>query len=114
MLRATTTTRGESEMSKVAMVATFTCAEGKNEEMDAALAAQVAAAADLEGVEVYSYHRGEGSNYSFFALFTSMESVQAHGEADSLKEVMPEFMSLLAGPPQMSMYSPVAAAGLDL
>ncbi|MCY3850878.1 MAG: hypothetical protein OXF75_08770 [Acidimicrobiaceae bacterium] len=101
-------------MSKVSMVATFTCAEGKNDEMDAALAAQVAAAADLEGVEVYSYHRGEGDNYSFFALFSSMESVQAHGEADSLKDVMPVFMSLLGSPPQMSMYSPVAAAGLDL
>ncbi|MDE0066315.1 MAG: antibiotic biosynthesis monooxygenase [Acidimicrobiaceae bacterium] len=101
-------------MSKVAMVATFTCAEGKNDEMDAALAAQVAAASELEGVEVYSYHRGEGSNYSFFALFTSMESLQAHGDADSLKEVMPAFMSLLGSPPQMSMYSPVAAAGLDL
>ena len=101
-------------MSKVSMVATFTCAAGKNDEMDATLAAQVAAAAELDGVEVYSYHRGEDDNYSFFALFSSMESMQAHGEADSLKDVMPAFMSLLGSPPQMSMYSPVAATGLDL
>ncbi len=101
-------------MSKVAMVATFACAAGKGDEMDEVLAAQVAAAADLDGVEVYSYHRGENDQYSFFALFSSMEAVQAHGEAESLKDVMPAFMSLLAGPPQMSTYTPVAAAGLDV
>ena len=101
-------------MSKVTMVATFTCADGKTHEMDAVLAAQVAAAAELDGVEVYSYHRGEDNKYSFFALFSSMEAMQAHGEADSLKDVMPAFMSLLGSPPQMSMYSPVAATGLNL
>ena len=96
------------------MVATFTCADGRADEMDAVLTAQVAAAADLEGVEVYSYHRGEENRYSFFALFTSMEALQAHGEADSLKEVMPAFMELLGDPPQMSVYTPVAATGLDI
>ncbi|NNC91054.1 MAG: antibiotic biosynthesis monooxygenase [Acidimicrobiia bacterium] len=101
-------------MSKVSMVATFACAEGKGDEMEAVLSAQVAAAAELEGVEVYSYHRGEGDEYSFFALFSSMEALQAHGEADSLKDVMPAFMSLLAGPPQMSTFVPVAAVGLAL
>ncbi|MDH3540040.1 MAG: antibiotic biosynthesis monooxygenase [Acidimicrobiia bacterium] len=101
-------------MSKVSMVATFSCAEGKEDEMDAVLTAQVAAAAELDGVEVYSYHRGEGNTYSFFALFSSQAAMQGHGEADSLKDVMPAFMSLLAGPPQMSVYTPIAAVGLDL
>ena len=101
-------------MSKVSMVATFTCAHGKGDEMDAVLTAQVAAAADLDGVEVYSYHRGEDNQYSFFALFTSMEAMQGHGEAESLKDVMPAFMSLLAGPPNMSVYAPIAASGLDI
>lgn len=101
-------------MSKVSMVATFTCKEGKNDEMDAALAAQVAVAAEMEGVEVYSYHRGEGNNYSYFALFTSMESIQSQGQSEALQEVMATFMELLASPPQMAMYSPVAATGLDL
>ena len=101
-------------MSKVSMVATFACADGKGDEMDAVLAAQVAAAAELDGVEVYSYHRGEGNEYSFFALFTSMEALHAHGEADSLQDVMPAFMSLLDSPPQMSTFTPVAAVGLDI
>lgn len=101
-------------MSKVAMVATFSCLDGKADEMDDALAAQVAAAAELDGVEVYSYHRGEDNQYSFFALFTSMEALQDHGQAESLKEVLPAFMALLAGPPNMSTYAPIAAVGLDL
>ena len=101
-------------MSKVAMVATFSCQHGKADEMDEVLAAQVKAASELDGVEVYSYHRGENSEYSFFALFTSGEALQAHAEADSLKEIMPAFMGLLASPPQMSTYTPVAATGLDV
>jgi quinol monooxygenase YgiN len=101
-------------MSKVSMMATFTCQDGKGDEMDAALSAQVAAAAELDGVEVYSYHRGENNTYSFFALFTSMEALQAHGQADSLQEVMPVFMALLDGPPQMTTYTPVAAGGLEI
>lgn len=101
-------------MSKVSMVATFTCKEGKNDEMDAALAAQVAVAAELEGVEVYSYHRGEGNNYSYFAMFTSAESIQSHAESEALAAVMAPFMELLESPPQMAMYSPVAASGLEL
>ena len=100
-------------MSKVSMAATFTCVEGKNDEMDAVLARQVEAAAKLDGVEVYSYHRGEGSQYSFFALFTSMEALQKQGEEDAMKEIMPEFMALLASPPDMATYTPVASLGLD-
>ncbi len=96
------------------MVATFACADGKADEMDAVLATQVAAAAELDGVEVYSYHRGDENQYSFFAMFSSMEAMQSHGAAESLKDVMPAFMSLLAAPPQMQVYAPVAAAGLDI
>ncbi len=101
-------------MSKVVMVATFTCAEGKTSEMDAVLADQVAAASQLDGVEVYSYHRGEDHNYSFFAVFTSAESISAHAQAEPLMKQMQKFMALLDGPPQMSTYTPVAASGLDL
>ena len=96
------------------MVGSFSCQEGKEDEMDAVLTAQVGAAAELDGVEVYSYHRGEENKYSFFAVFSSMEALQGHAQAESLKDVMPAFMSLLDGRPQMSTYTPVAAVGLDL
>lgn len=83
-------------MAKVAMVATFTCVAGRAHEVDAVLTRQVEAAAMLDGVEVYS-----------------PEALRSHGDAASLKDVMPAFMELLDTPPQMSTYTPVAASGLD-
>ncbi len=99
-------------MSKVVMVATFTCADGKNDEMDEVLSKQVAVVSELDGVEAYSYHRGEGNKYAFFAIFSSPEAIQAQGEAPALQEIMPAFMELLEGPPQMNMYSAVSSFGL--
>jgi quinol monooxygenase YgiN len=45
-------------MSKVSMMGSFTCQDGKAEEMEAVLAAMVKAACGEPGVEIYSYHRG--------------------------------------------------------
>ena len=55
-------------MSKVSMVGKFTCVEGGSEAMEAAMADMVAASDDADGVEIYSYHRGEENVYCFFAL----------------------------------------------
>ncbi len=101
-------------MSKIAMVATFTCKEGKTSEMNEALEAQVAVAGELAGVEVYSYHQGENNTYAYFALFSSMEAIQSHGESTALQAVMAPFMELLEHPPQMAMYTPVAAVGINI
>jgi quinol monooxygenase YgiN len=101
-------------MSKVSVFAKFTCAEGKGEEMDAALDAVVAASADVEGVEQYSYHRAEDGTYWFFALMSSMEAAQHHADSAAMQAAMPGLMSLLAGPPEMSMTTPVAAKGFAI
>jgi quinol monooxygenase YgiN len=50
-------------MSKVSMMGTFTCQDGKAEEMEAVLAAMVDAARGEPGVEIYSYHRGEQNTF---------------------------------------------------
>lgn len=101
-------------MSKVSVFAKFSCAEGKGEEMDAALAAVVAASEGVDGVESYSYHRGDDGTYWFFALMTSMEAAQKHADNEAMRAAMAEFMPLLAGPPDMAMTTPVAANGLDI
>ena len=59
--------------------------------MEAVLASLVEAAGDEQGVEIYSYHRGEGNTFWFFALMTDEQ----------------------AEPPQMSVTRPVAALGFD-
>ncbi|MCJ7439070.1 MAG: antibiotic biosynthesis monooxygenase [Acidimicrobiia bacterium] len=101
-------------MSKVSMMGTFTCQDGKAEEMETVLGAMVEAARDEPGVEIYSYHRGEENTFWFFALMADAESMQKHGQSEAMQAAMSSFGPLVAGPPQMSMTTPVAALGLDL
>jgi quinol monooxygenase YgiN len=101
-------------MSKVTMVGTFTCQDGKAEEMEAVLASMVEAARDEPGVEIYSYLRGEGNIFWFFALMADQESMQSHGQTEAMQAAMAAFGPLVAEPPQMSVTTPVAAIGLDL
>jgi quinol monooxygenase YgiN len=101
-------------MPKFSMVGTFHCLEGKNDEMDAALAAQVAAVADDDEVEVYSYHRGEGTSYAYFAVFTSPDAMQRVSQTEAMQAAMAQFGPLLDGQPEMMMGTPLSAKGLDL
>jgi quinol monooxygenase YgiN len=101
-------------MSKVSMVGTFTCQDGKAEEMEAVLTAMVEAASGEPGVEIYSYHRGEENTFWFFALMADEESMRSHGQSEAMHAAMSAFMPLVATPPQMSVTTPVAALGLDL
>ncbi len=101
-------------MSKVSMMGTITCQDGKADEMEAVLTAMVEAAREEPGVEIYSYHRGEGNNFSFFALLTDAESMQSHGQSDGMKAAMAAFMPLMAEPPQMSPATPIAAIGFEV
>jgi quinol monooxygenase YgiN len=104
-------------MSKISVVGTFTCQDGKAEEMEAVLTSIVEAAREESGVEIYSYHRGQGDDgnkFWFFALMASEESMQHHGQGAAMQAAMQAFGPLMAEPPQMSVTRPVAALGLDL
>ena len=100
-------------MSKVSMMGTFTCQDGKAEETEAVLARMVEAARGEPGVEIYSYHRGPENTFWFFALMADQESMQNHGQSEAMQAAMSAFGPLVAGPPQMSVTTPVAALGLD-
>ena len=101
-------------MSKVSMMGTITCQDGKGDEMETVLARMVEAARDEPGVEIYSYHRGEGNNFSFFALMESEEAMRNHGQSDAMQAAMQSFGPLMAEPPQMSPARPIAAIGFDV
>jgi quinol monooxygenase YgiN len=101
-------------MSKVSMMGTLTCQDGKAEEMEAVLTSMVEAARGEPGVEIYSYHRGDGNAFWFFALMADEESMQNHGQSEAMQAAMSAFGPLVAGPPQMSVTTPVAALGFDL
>ena len=101
-------------MSKVSMMGTITCKEGKADEMEAVLTRMVEAARDEPGVEIYSYHRGEGNSFSFFALMTDQHVMQSHGQSEAMQAAMQSFRPLMAEPPQMSPATPIAAIGFDI
>ncbi|MFW2380627.1 MAG: putative quinol monooxygenase [Acidimicrobiales bacterium] len=104
----------ESEMSKVSMTGTITCQEGKADEMADVLASMVEAAREEPGVEIYSYSRHDDDTFSFFALMSSQEAMQAHGQSEAMQAAMQKFGPLMAGPPQMSPGTPIAAVGFDV
>lgn len=101
-------------MSKVSMMGTITCQEGKADEMAAVLSNMVDAARQEPGVEIYSYHRGNDDRFWFFALMTDQESMQNHGQSDEMKAAMQAFGPLMASPPEMSVTSPIAAIGFEI
>jgi quinol monooxygenase YgiN len=101
-------------MSKVSVMGTFECQDGKAEEMEKVLAAMVEAARSEPGVEIYSYHRGEGNDFWFFALMADEEAMGGHGRSEAMQVAMSAFMPLVAAPPRMTVTTPVAALGLDL
>ena len=101
-------------MSKVTMVGSFKCKDGKNGEMEHVLTSMVEAAQSEPGCEIYSYHRGEENTFWFFALMSDAESMQKHGNSDAMRAAMEDFMPLVAGPPSMSPATPIAALGINL
>ena len=101
-------------MSKVSMMGTIKCQDGKADEMAAVLATMVEAARDEPGVEIYSYHRGEGNSFSFFALMADEQSMQNHGQSEAMQAAMQAFGPLMAEPPQMSPATPIAAIGFEV
>jgi quinol monooxygenase YgiN len=101
-------------MGKVSVMGTLTCQDDKAEEMEGVLTAMVEAARGEPGVEIYSYHRGEENTFWFFALMADREAMQNHGQGEAMKAAMAAFGPLAAGPPKMTVTTPVAAVGLDL
>ena len=101
-------------MGKATVIGSFDCQDGKAEEMEAVLASMVEAAKQEPGIEIYSYHRGEGNTFWFFALMSGAESMQNHGQSEAMQQAMGALMALMASPPQMQMTTPIAAIGLDL
>lgn len=104
----------EFPMSKVSMVGTISCQEGKGDEMAAVLADMVEAAKDEPGVEIYSYHRGEDDTFHFFALMADQEAMKNHGQSEAMRAAMQAFGGLMSDRPQMSVTTPVAAIGFEV
>lgn len=103
-------------MSKISLIAKLTAAEGKSAELEEALRGVVAAGDEEDGLEVYSAHapNDEPGVYYFFELYRDDEAVEVHGKGEQMRAAMGAFAGLLAGRPEITRMTPVAAKGLSL
>lgn len=103
-------------MSKISLIAKLTAAEGKADDLEAALRGVIAAASEEEGLEVYSAHASndEPGVFYFFELYHDQAAVDVHGKGDGMRAAMGAFGGLLGGRPEITRMTPVAAKGLDV
>ncbi len=103
-------------MSKISLIAKLTATEGKHGELEAAIRRVIEAADEEAGLEVYSAHsvNDEPGVYYFFELYRDDDAMAAHGKGDGMRDAMGAFAGLLAGRPEITMMTPLAAKGLDL
>jgi quinol monooxygenase YgiN len=103
-------------MSKISVIAKLTAVEGKTDELEVALRNVVAAAAEEDGLEIYSAHAAndEPGVYYFFELYRDDEAKNVHGKGERMREAMGGFGGLLAGRPEITMMTPVVAKGIDV
>ncbi len=101
-------------MTKVALVAKMTAAEGKRDDLVEALGRLFDAVGVEEGTEVYALHldAGDADVVWFYEVYRDMDSLTAHGTSDVMKAVGPELTSLMAGRPELTFLTPVRAKGL--
>ncbi|MGF1599931.1 MAG: putative quinol monooxygenase [Acidimicrobiales bacterium] len=103
-------------MSKPVLIAKLTAADGKADELRAALGALIGAADEEPGLEVYSVHAdtSDANVFYFFEMYTDRAALDVHGKGDGMKAAMGALGGLLAGRPDVISLEPVAAKGLDV
>ena len=103
-------------MTKVALVARMTAAEGKRDELVEAFGAIYDAVAGEEGTEIYALHldAGDPNVVWFYELYRDMDALSAHGTSEAMAAAGPQLSSLMAGRPELTFLTPVRAKGLAL
>ncbi len=103
-------------MSKISLIAKLTAAEGKTSELEEVLRGVCAAAVEEDGLELYAANAAndESGAYYFFEVYRDADAFAVHGKGERMSAAMGAFKGLLAGRPEVTMLTPVAAKGLDL
>ena|SRR5690349_19636501 len=104
-------------MTQVAVVAKLTAAEGKGDELAAAIADLVADVKDGEpGTLVYAAARDteDPTVFWFYEFYGSPDAAGAHSAGEALAKAGERMRGLLAGRPEVHRLAPVAAKGLPV
>ena len=101
-------------MTKVALVAKMTAADGKRDELVEAFGSLYDAVAGEEGTEIYALHLDAGNEdvVWFYELYRDTDALTAHGTSEAMKAVGPQLAPLLSGQPELTFLTPVRAKGL--
>ena len=103
-------------MPKISLIAKLTAADGKSSELEEVLRGVCAAAAEEDGLEIYAANSvdAEAGVYYFFEVYRDADALAVHGKGGQMSTAMGRFKGLLAGRPEVTMLTPVAAKGIDL
>jgi quinol monooxygenase YgiN len=103
-------------MSKLAVLAKLTCKEGSRDAAVAVLQNQVAAVAGESGTEIYALHVDNSDDVTiwFYELYVDKDALAFHGATEAMKALGPNIAPHLAGRPELTMLTPIAAKGLNV
>jgi quinol monooxygenase YgiN len=104
----------ETTMAKVAVIAKMVAAEGKRDELVAALEGLYGAVQDEAKTEVYALHAdaSDANTVWFYELYSDQDGLIAHGGSDAMKAAGSHFRDLLAAKPELHFLEPLKAKGL--
>ena len=100
-------------MAEIAMIVKLPAAEGRLEDLLAAVGKLVAATEDEPGTVQYVAHTEEAdpSAVWFYELYADKDALDAHSRTSAMADAMGAFADLLGGPPEMHVLSIAARKG---
>ncbi len=104
-------------MSKPALIAKITAAEGKRDELIAACQKMIDyVTASEPGTEVYVLHTdGKDENVVwYYELYSDKDALTTHGTSEAMAAFGKEIAPLLGGKTEITRLSPVSGKGLAL
>ena len=100
-------------MAEIAMIVKLPAADGKRDELVAAVSKLVAATEDEPGTVQYLAHTEDAdpSVVWFYELYADQAALDAHSGSSAMADAMGSFAGLLGGAPEMHVLSIAARMG---
>ena len=103
-------------MGKIAVIAKLSAVPGRRQELLDALEQIFPVIKSTSTTEVYAMHADQKDKDAiwFYEVFTDQAALERHAGSEALRAVTKATAGLVAGPPQVTLLSPVKAKGLDI
>jgi quinol monooxygenase YgiN len=103
-------------MPRVAIIAQLKSQPGKRSQLMEALAPLHDAVKSEPGTEVFAMHASDSDPdvVLFYEVYRDKDALTAHQKNPALAAIGPSMAALIAGPPQITHFTPVKAKGLEI